>query len=93
MDLNEIDAWIVSQRRAAGLRSLAVGLVLCVPTLLWLVVLGGWTTPDGSGRAKVMAVMSAAIGVCLTAVGAFWLARASRGIDPAVPTATAKRRR
>lgn len=93
VDLNEIDAWTVSHRRGAGLRLLATGAVLCAPTLLWLVVLGGWNDPDSGARARVMGGMLMVIGVCLAVVGGYWLARARHGIDPAVPTAKVTRRR
>ena len=93
MDLNEIDAWTVSQRRAIGLRLLGCGLVLSVPTSIWLFALGGWDADGEVTRGKVMCGILAIIGVCLAVAGVHALLQVRRGIEPAVPTATAVRRR
>ncbi|MBK7077486.1 MAG: hypothetical protein IPH44_34850 [Myxococcales bacterium] len=90
MDLNEIDAWTVSQRRATALRLLGAGLALLLPTLAYLALVVDWQTAEVITRDRAVAVMLGVIGACLTVVGVHALAGVRRGIEPAVPTATAR---
>jgi hypothetical protein len=90
VDLNEIDAWTVSQRRAAALRLLGSGLVLLVPAAAWLGFGVDWDAERLISRDRAMAAMIGVIGACLAVVGAYSLTRVRVGIDPAVPTATAR---
>jgi len=90
VDLNEIDAWTVSQRRATALRLLGAGLALLLPTLAYLALVVDWQTAEVITRDRAVAVMLGVIGACLTVVGVHALAGVRRGIEPAVPTATAR---
>lgn len=92
MDLNEIDAWTVSQRRATALRLLGAGLVLLLPTVAYLALVVDWQAAEVITRDRAFALMLGVIGACLTAVGVHALVGVRRGIDPAVPTATTVRR-
>lgn len=92
MDLNEIDAWTVSQRWATALRLLGAGLVLLLPPAAYLALIVDWADAEVITRDRAFAVMLGVIGTCLTVVGVHALAGVRRGIDPAVPTATVRPR-
>ena len=92
MDLNEIDAWTVSQRRATALRLLGAGLLLLLPPAAYLALNVVWAYAEVITRDRAFAVMLGVIGACLTVVGVHALAGVRRGIDPAVPTATVRPR-
>jgi hypothetical protein len=92
VDLNEIDAWTVSQRRATALRLLGAGLVLLLPPAAYLALIVDWADAEVITRDRAFAVMLGVIGTCLTVVGVHALAGVRRGIDPAVPTATVRPR-
>ena len=92
MDLNEIDAWTVSQRRATALRLLGAGLLLLLPPAAYRALIVDWADAEVITRDRAFAVMLGVIGTCLTVVGVHALAGVRRGIDPAVPTATVRPR-
>ena len=92
MDLNEIDAWTVSQRRGTALRLLGAGLLLLMPPAAYLALIVDWAYAEVITRDRAFAVMLGVIGACLTVVGVHALAGVRRGIDPAVPTATVRPR-
>ena len=92
MDLNEIDAWTVSQRRATALRLLGAGLLLLLPPVAYLALVVDWQAAEVITRDRAVALMLGVIGACLTVVGVHALAGVRRGIDPAVPTATVRHR-
>ncbi len=91
MDLNEIDAWTVSQRRATGLRLLGSGLLLLAPVVAYLALMVDWQAEQVITRDRALAVMLGVIGACLSAVGVHALAKVRQGIDPAVPTARVRK--
>lgn len=92
-ELDEIGQFTVGQRRRAGLRLIAVGLVAIAPAVAFALYTGTLSSEPPYTRWRIFSGLLALVGAILTALGAVTLARARAGIDPAVPAARAVVRR
>jgi nitrate reductase gamma subunit len=88
---DEIVVWARRQRRNAGLRVSGIGLLVLVPSLVWLLAYMDWDSASPVTRIKVVGGVAVAVGGSLVLAGLVMLWRSR--IDPEqIPTATARTR-
>ena len=83
VDDEDVELWALQQRRGAGLRIAAVGYLVWVPAMLWLVVYANWDTHAPVTRIKLVGGATIAIGLALTIAGLITIRRARRRPLPA----------
>jgi hypothetical protein len=82
-DDDDLELWALQQRRSAGLRIAAVGELIWVPAMIWLVIYVNWDTSAPVTRIKVVGGTAVAIGLALTIAGFIMIVRARRRPLPA----------
>lgn len=83
VDDDDVELWAHQQRRSAGLRIAAVGHLIWVPAILWLVVYANWDTNVPVTRIKLVGGTVVAIGLTLAIAGFVMIGRARRRPLPA----------
>lgn len=76
MEEDDERAWLLGEKRRAARRILIVGLLVVIPSSIWLAVYHDWDLPDSPiTRIRVIGFCAITVGVCLTIAGAVMLLR------------------
>jgi hypothetical protein len=76
-DDDDPERWLARSRRHNALRVLAIGLVVLIPTAVWLAMYYNYEG-GGASRVRMVGMIGVAIGVLLTGAGGVMFARARR---------------